>query len=118
MNILADENIDEQIVRSLRNDKHNVIYVKEMDPGISDEIVLSQTKEINATLLTADKDFGELVFRRGLAADSVILIRLAGLDPDNKARLISSLVNKYEKEMINSFTVITPNHIRIRSIEM
>jgi len=34
--------------------------------------------------LTADKDFGELVFRQGLLHSGVVLIRLAGLEAESK----------------------------------
>lgn len=116
MNILADENIDEQIVGFLQKNGHNVLYVGKMSPGISDEIVLSKANQMNALLLTADKDFGELVFRQHLISKGVILIRLAGISPNKKAQLISSIINAHKDEMINSFTVITLDHIRIRSV--
>ncbi len=41
MNILADENIDEQIIETLCKNGHNVLYVGEMSPSISDKVVLS-----------------------------------------------------------------------------
>jgi hypothetical protein len=41
MNFLADESVDRQIVDRLRADGHAVRFVAEMDPGISDETVLS-----------------------------------------------------------------------------
>lgn len=40
MNFLADEGVDKQIVERLRRDGHDVLYVAEMEPGITDEIVL------------------------------------------------------------------------------
>jgi Domain of unknown function (DUF5615) len=40
MNFLADESVDRQIVDRLRQDGHMVWYVAEMEPGISDDIVL------------------------------------------------------------------------------
>jgi predicted nuclease of predicted toxin-antitoxin system len=49
----------------LRNDGHDVLYVAEMSPGIDDEEVLGAANEHDALLPTADKDFGELVFRLG-----------------------------------------------------
>ena len=63
MNLLADESIDLQIVDRLRQDGHLVHYIAEMEPGISDDVVLDLANQDTAVLLTADKDFGELVFR-------------------------------------------------------
>ena len=118
MNILADKNIDEQIIETLRKNGHNFLYAGEMSPGISGKVVLSKVNKMNTLLLTADKDrlVSELVFRQHLISKGVILVRLAGMTPNNKARQILSIINEHKNEMINSFTVVTLNHIRIRSI--
>jgi hypothetical protein len=39
--------------------------------------------------LTADKDFGELIFRQHLLHCGILLVRLAGLTPDLKAALVA-----------------------------
>jgi len=62
---LADEDVDKPIVERLRKDSHIVFYVIEMEPGISDDEVIQRANQESALLLTADKDFGELVFRQG-----------------------------------------------------
>jgi hypothetical protein len=41
MILLVDESVDRQIVDRLREDGHTVSCVAEMDPGISDDAVLS-----------------------------------------------------------------------------
>jgi len=84
VNFVADENVDRQIVEKLREDGHLVIYVAEIDPGISDDDVLRLAHQRSAVLITADKDFGELVFRQSLVAHGVLLIRLAGLSQARK----------------------------------
>jgi|SRR5208337_3244841 len=85
MNFLADESVDFPVVQRLRSDGHEVLYVAEMDPGVSDEKVLAAANDKNALLLTADKDFGELVYRLRRISAGIILIRLAGLSPAGKA---------------------------------
>ena len=77
MNFLVDENVDRQIADCLRSMGHHVEYVAENDAGISDDEVLEMANEKTALLLTADKDFGELVFRQRRVTSGVILIRLA-----------------------------------------
>jgi hypothetical protein len=47
MNFLADEGVDYPVVQRLRTDGHEVLYVAEMDPGISDEKVLAAANEKN-----------------------------------------------------------------------
>ena len=116
MKFLADESVDRQIVDRLRQDNHIVWYVAEMAPGISDDVVLDLANREVALLLTADKDFGELVYRRHRFAPGVVLIRLAGLSPMSKAEVVASAINKYAPELPRAFAVITPGRIRIRRL--
>jgi predicted nuclease of predicted toxin-antitoxin system len=114
MNFLADESLDRQIVDRLREDGHRVWYVAEMKPGISDDVVIELANREGALLLTADKDFGELVFRQRRLAPGVVLIRLAGLSPLSKAEVVTSAINKHALELPRAFTVIAAGAIRIR----
>ena len=63
MILLADENIDQSVVAGLRAEGHQVFAVSDMEPGVTDDVVLALANERNALLVTEDKDFGELVFR-------------------------------------------------------
>ena len=114
MNFLADESVDRQIVERLRQDGHQVWYVAEMEPGISDEIVLDLANRERYLLITADKDFGELVFLQRRLMSGVILIRLTGLSPTTKAEVIASALYKHGAELDQAFTVIMAGAIRIR----
>jgi predicted nuclease of predicted toxin-antitoxin system len=114
VNLLADESIDRQIVERLRQDGHRVPFVAEMEPGISDNVVLDHANQDGAMLLTADKDFGELVFRQHRISLGVILARLFGLSPDRKAEIVADAIRKHSAELPHSFTVITPSSVRIR----
>ena len=116
MNFLADESVDRQIVDALRADDHAVLYVTEMDPGISDNEVLDKAEKGSAILITADKDFGELVFRQQRITKGVVLVRLAGLLPSKKAEIASTMIKKHLDAIQNAFSVISPNALRIRRI--
>jgi predicted nuclease of predicted toxin-antitoxin system len=73
--VLANENIPGDVV-ALRADRHDVVWMQESGPGSSDEVVLASALAEGRVLLTFDKDFGELAFRRGLSATpGVILLR-------------------------------------------
>jgi len=114
VNFLADENIDRQIVEQLRQDGLAVLSVAELDPGIFDDDVLSRAQDEAMILLTADRDFGELIFRRKLHSHGIVLIRLAGLSPLRKAEIVSSMMISHASEIENAFCVVTPTSIRIR----
>ena len=114
MNILADEGVDRPIVERLRQAGHSVQYVAEMSPGITDEVVLDLANRASALLVTADKDFGELVFRQGRITSGVMLIRLAGLPAEQKATVVVATVDRYLDELLDGFSVVTSKAVRIR----
>jgi predicted nuclease of predicted toxin-antitoxin system len=112
--IVADENVDKQIVERLRLDGHNVVFVAELDPGIDDETVLGLSRQANAVLLTADKDFGDLIFRRRLLHAGVLLIRLAGTAPGTKAELVAIAFERHGDELRTRFGVLSSRALRLR----
>ena len=114
MRLVADESVDKQIVDRLREQGHEVLYVAELDPGVDDETVLLRSRDSNAVLLTADKDFGELVFRQHLLHSGVLLIRLAGMTPDGKAELVAAIVNSHGEELGRAFAVLSKSALRLR----
>ena len=114
MNLLADEGVDRAVVQRLRQDGHDVVYVAELSPGVTDEQVLRQANDRSALLLTADKDFGELVFRQGRAHQGVVLLRLAGLASATKAEIVAEVCHQRAAELREAFSVIAPGQVRIR----
>lgn len=73
MRFVADECVDAAIVARLRADEHEVAYVAEFGPVSGDEGVLETANKTGALLLTADKDFSDLVFRLGRVVGGVPL---------------------------------------------
>ena len=92
----------------LRHDGYIVLYVAEIEPGISDHDVLNLANHEEAILLTADKDFGELVFRQGKAVPGTVLVRLAGSSPAIKAEIVAAAIMNHSGELFRSFTAIMP----------
>ena len=114
MNFFADESVDQPIVEHLRAEGHHVLAVIEMERSIPDEEVLRRANQQAALLLTADKDFGELVFRQRLLATGVVLLRLAGLSPGAKAGIVATVIRDHARELEGTFTVVSPGMVRIR----
>lgn len=105
MKIVADENIDQQIVDRLRSDGHEVLFIAELDPGIDDDAVLLKSRESNAVLVTADKDSAPL---------GLMLIRLSGLKPEWKAELVALAFAKHADELSHGFAVLSRRVLRLR----
>jgi predicted nuclease of predicted toxin-antitoxin system len=85
-----------------------------MSPGIVDEAVLAESRNSTSVLITADKDFGELIFRNHQASAGVMLIRLLGLSPGIKATPVSTAIRDHAEELSGAFSVLTAGTIRIR----
>ncbi len=114
MNFFADEGVDRQIVTRLRGDGHSVLYVAEMEPGVSDDFVLDVANRESAVLVTAHKDFGEIVFRQGRSSGGVVLLRLEGLSPEAKSGIVSGAISAHLEGIPGNFSVLSPGTLRIR----
>jgi predicted nuclease of predicted toxin-antitoxin system len=68
------------------------------------------------TLLTFDKDFGELAYRRGLPADcGIVLFRITPQTPEEVAVLAVTAI-KSQPTWAGSFSVVTRQRIRVRPL--
>lgn len=114
MILVADEGVDRSVVERLRQEGHEVVYVAELSPGITDEEVLREANVRGALLVTADKDFGELVYRQDLIHAGVLLLRLSGLTAEAKTDTTAATLRDHEAELPGAFTVISPGIVRLR----
>lgn len=116
MRILADENLESAIIARLRTDGHDVTAVIEDAPSTKDPAVPQTAIRENRLLLTADHDFGDLIFRNRLPAPAagVVLYRISDEVPDTeKARIISeSLVSRAPADFAGHFTVVNERGTR------
>jgi predicted nuclease of predicted toxin-antitoxin system len=113
---VADENIDTDIIDILRKNGVNIISIAEDFPSIPDMDVLKISNNHEAILITADKDFGELIFRRGEISEGVILLRIFGISQKQKARMILDVFKNHLTEFSGSFTVINKNKVRVKKM--
>jgi predicted nuclease of predicted toxin-antitoxin system len=116
MKLLVDESVDRAVVERLRQDGHTVVYVAEVSPTMTDDDVLRSANDQSALVVTADKDFGELIFRQGRAAGGIVLLRLAGLAPHAKAAVVSRAFQDHGTQLPGAFSVVAPGAIRIRRL--
>ena len=114
MIFVADESLDGPVVRSLRDLGHQVLFIAESEPGIPDSQVLARAFEARAVLLTSDKDFGDLICRQNHPHFGVVLIRLSGLTPVEKASIVAHHVATRGSDFEIAFSVITARTVRIR----
>jgi predicted nuclease of predicted toxin-antitoxin system len=114
--LLADECCDALLVDGLRGDGHDVLYVKEVDPGAADDTVLQMAADQQRILLTEDKDFGELVVRLKLPAYGIVLLRINPADSAAKLARFRHLVQHHVQRLPGSFVVLSEKRARFRSL--
>jgi predicted nuclease of predicted toxin-antitoxin system len=117
MKIVADENVDRLVIERLRSNGHEVLSIAQEFRSSPDTEVLSISNNERALLLTEDKDFGELVFHKKRSHFGVLLVRLEGVSRPQRIQMVCDIVLHRGKELVNSFSVLTPSSIRIRRAE-
>ena len=120
MRILADEDVEFPIIERLRIDGHSVAAIVEQSPGSPDLAILDRAARENVLLLTADRDFGDYIFRdrRPAPTAGVMLYRLGDdFTPEEKASLIGDVFAVHSVgEFANHFAVIDGNKVRFRPL--
>ena len=113
MRILANENIAGDVVDLLREHGHDVVWIRTDSPGANDNTVITKAHSEQRLLITFDKDFGELVWRRGTKASyGVVLFRLAMPSPETVARKIVNILES-SADWFGHFSVADDKQIRM-----
>lgn len=114
--LLANENFPGPAVRLLRERGIDVVWVTESMACADDVTVLARAREEGRWLLTFDRDYGELVFSRGLPAPpAVIYLRQEPYPPTRPAELVMELMSQPER-VKGLFLVVTERAVRIRHL--
>ena len=116
MRICANENLPEACVLRLRQDGHDVLWVREAAPGAPDTDVLARAHAEGRLLITFDKDFGELVFRHGAkASHGVVLFRIAQPSAVAVATRVAAVLASRD-DWSGHFSVVEEFAIRMRPL--
>ena len=116
MRLCANENIPEDCVLRLRQSGHDVLWIREAAPGSPDHDVITRAAAEGRLLITFDKDFGELVFRRGATAScGVVLFRIAQPSAAVVAERIGAVLESRD-DWGGHFSVVDDLTIRMRRL--
>jgi predicted nuclease of predicted toxin-antitoxin system len=113
---LANENTPREAVMRARSAGYDIAWIAEQFPGVDDDAVLEIARREQRVLITFDKDFGELVFRRGKdGSNGVLLLRPRISSPSSVADfLVVVLSASFEWE--GHFTVAREGVLRSISL--
>jgi predicted nuclease of predicted toxin-antitoxin system len=116
MRFLANENFPGTAVAALIAAGHDIVWVRNAAPGMSDPDVLAWAARDERTLLTFDKDFGELVRASSLPRTcGVVLFRMPMLNPGDIGSRLSNLIMSRD-DWAGHFSIIEPGRIRMRRL--
>jgi predicted nuclease of predicted toxin-antitoxin system len=117
MKFLLDVCASSRSLRTLLVDLgHDVRSVIEIDSRASDEALLNLALEEERVLVTEDKDFGELVFVRGLPHPCIV--RFVDMRVEEKLAAMRQLIERYLDAMREgALIVVTRGRLRIRERE-
>ena len=116
INFLANENIPNASVKMLTAGGLDVVSVSSDFPSIKDDAVIRHASIENRVILTFDRDYGELIFKRRIQPPlGVVYFRLGSYQPEDPAQII---LKSFESDFnfAGFFTVITKTNIRQRKI--
>ena len=112
LKFLLDVNIGSTLLHFLVRGGHDVKTVLEINPRMSDEIILHLAHREGRILITCDKDFGDLIYNRGFSHKGVI--RLEDAKPPVQIRYLQSILKKHRSHLSTSMIVAQAGIVRIR----
>lgn len=112
---LANQNIPRQSIQLLRQYEYEVYSISESALGVSDIKVIEIAQKSNLIILTFDKDYGDIIFKKGNPnPPAVIFFRDKGLNPMFAGKILLSIIAAGIIEFQNHFTVVEKDSIRQR----
>jgi predicted nuclease of predicted toxin-antitoxin system len=117
MRFLANENFPLASVRRLRESGHSVVAIVEISAGAKDSAVLDRAAREDHILITFDRDYGELIYRRKLPTPrGVIYLRFVPETPEEAAVVILNLLEIPRLDLEGRYTVVDRQRIRQRPL--
>lgn len=116
MRWLVDECVGGGLVRDLRATGHDVIYMAEVAPAVTDSEVMAMAQREGRLLLTEDKDFGDLVFHRGEQVPGLILLRMDTAMHSLKIGRLQAAIERFGDSLAGRYTTIEAARFRSRPL--
>jgi len=113
MRFLVDECTGPAVAKWLRSSHHEVFSVYDEVLGLDDESIIEKANRENYVLVTNDKDFGELVFRKRKPHKGVVLLRLEDERSENKIAVLHRVLESYSDKLSDNFIIVTEKTVRI-----
>ncbi|MBY0424812.1 MAG: DUF5615 family PIN-like protein [Cytophagales bacterium] len=115
MKLLANENFPLASVVYLRLQGFDILSIGTDNPSIQDSVVMDIAIREERTILTFDRDYGELIFKHNFKPDKgVIYLRLDEYQASEPGKIVEELILRDEFNFERALTVVDRNGIRQR----
>ncbi|HVZ98109.1 MAG TPA: DUF5615 family PIN-like protein [Chitinophagaceae bacterium] len=115
MKLLANENFPLKSVIYLKNKGHDIKAIGIDNPSVEDRVVINIAIAEERTILTFDRDYGELIFKHNYKPErGVIYLRLIEYAPDEPGKIVEDLISQKEITFARALTVADTTGIRQR----
>jgi predicted nuclease of predicted toxin-antitoxin system len=117
--ILSDENVSPKVVKFFRNNRIDVLDVKEQGWfGKEDHELLNIAYQSKRFVLTHDSDFGTLAIHEGQEFYGIIYLRLKNCHPQNVIKMCNQLLELKVDLAPETLIVVEEFRLRIRQFNM
>ncbi len=115
MKLLANESFPLKSVQNLKAQGFDIKVVGLEFGGITDREVMKIAMGEGRTIVTFDRDYGELIFRHGYRPPAgVIYLRWRRFGPEDPGRYLAELLTDTQIDFSQALTVIDEDTIRQR----
>ena len=115
MKLLANENFPYASIYYLRNLGYDILSIGIDNPSIKDSEIMTIAILEERTILTFDRDYGELIFRYNYKPEKgVIYLRFDEYEPHEPGIVIEEIITNSQILLNRALTVVDKNGIRQR----
>ena len=116
MNLIANENFPLETTLLLREAGYDVLAIGADFAGIADEDVMELAMSTKRLILTFDRDYGDLIFRKNMKPEKgVLYLRFKEMPtPGDLFHIVMALLENQDLNFDNCLSVVNPNQIRQR----
>jgi predicted nuclease of predicted toxin-antitoxin system len=112
MKLLANENFPYKSIYYLKAKGYDILLD---NPSIIDSEIMTIAINEERTILTFDRDYGELIFRYNHKPEKgVIYLRLEEYEPEQPGLIIEEILKNRKIDLSRALTVVDKNGIRQR----
>jgi len=115
LKIIVDVGVGRIIEEWLSQQGFNIITISKVNPEMADPDIIKLANREDAIIITMDKYFGELVFKRHSSHKGILLLRLEDAVAEEKLSAIQNIFPDHLSQLINNFCVYQNGKLRIRN---